>query len=150
MVGLFSLYILFSHFRPRNVPKGIFFLFLHKLFRVSRWLKHERGGEQISHAGEPGSSGCETCALSVWGEHIPIPIYFKLCAFKLCVMLWKLFWSRAHGHAANDNHLGVFLKIGTHHDRGLNLDWNKSELDKSVVMAWVGLPSTVTNESIFL
>ena len=31
-IDLFSLYVLFSHFRPRDVPKGIFFLFLHKLY----------------------------------------------------------------------------------------------------------------------
>ena len=31
LMDLFSLYVLFSHFRSRDVPKGIFFLFLHKL-----------------------------------------------------------------------------------------------------------------------
>ena len=31
-IDLFSLYILFSHFRPRDVLKGIFLLFFHKLF----------------------------------------------------------------------------------------------------------------------
>ena len=41
------------------------------------------------------------------------------------VELWKLFWSRAHGRAANDNQSSVFLKIATHHDHGLNLDWKK-------------------------
>ena len=30
-MDLFSLYVLFSHFRPSDVPKGIFFLFLHTL-----------------------------------------------------------------------------------------------------------------------
>ena len=30
-IDLFSLYVLFSHFRPRDVLKGIFLLFFHKL-----------------------------------------------------------------------------------------------------------------------
>ena len=30
-IDLFSLYVLFSHFRPRDVLKGIFLLFLHNL-----------------------------------------------------------------------------------------------------------------------
>ena len=37
-IDLFSLYVLFSHFRPRDVPKGIFLLFFHKLC-IRRHLK---------------------------------------------------------------------------------------------------------------
>ena len=31
LIDLFGLYVLFSHFRPRDDPKGIFLLFFHKL-----------------------------------------------------------------------------------------------------------------------
>ena len=34
LIDLFSLYVLFSHFRPRDVLKGIFLLFFHKLMRT--------------------------------------------------------------------------------------------------------------------
>ena len=36
------------------------------------------------------------------------------------MFLFTLFWSRAHGRAANDNQSGVFLKIAAHQDHGLN------------------------------
>lgn len=55
----------------------------------------------------------------------------SILRFGLCCESY--FGLRAHGRAANDNQSGVFLKIASYHDHGLNLDRNIIERGLCIV-----------------